>query len=120
MAAVPSDDHQQLDHILVGIGLDILVRSLDFAVKLQRALSKNEGVGTLLVFKEQGDSLLGLLDVLLPQEYVSWVDSSSSCLCCWVTGDQDCWQFQLLDCLCDLGSSLVLLLYVVRVSYHIH
>jgi hypothetical protein len=99
LAAVPFDDRQQLDHALVGIGLDARVRSLDFAVELQQALSKNEGICVLLVLDEQGSSLLGLLDILLPQECVSWVDRGSSCLCCWVTGDQDCWQFQFLDCL---------------------
>jgi hypothetical protein len=34
LAAVPCDDWQQLDHILVGIGLDVHVRYLDLAVKL--------------------------------------------------------------------------------------
>ena len=112
-ATVLSDDCQQLDHVLVGVGFDVCVRSLDLAVKLREALSKNEGIHALLVLKEQGDSLLGLVDVLLPQEYVSWVDSCSSCLRCWVAGDQDCWQFQFLDCLCNLGPSLVLLLYAI-------
>jgi hypothetical protein len=41
LAAVALDDCQQLNHVLVGAGLDVCIQSLDFAVKLCQALSKN-------------------------------------------------------------------------------
>lgn len=93
--AVPSDDCQLLDHVLVGDGLGVHIQSLDFAVELQQELSKNKGILTLLVLEEQGDSLLGLLDILLPHEYVSWIDTSRPCL-----------------------SSLVLLLHAISYGNH--
>jgi hypothetical protein len=89
LAAVALIDWQQFDHILVGIGLDISIQSFDLAVKLHQALSKNKGIlCLLLVLDEQEDSLLGFLDVLLPQEQFSWVDRPSQ-VCCWVVGDWD-------------------------------
>ena len=73
-AAVTSDDHQQLDNVLVSIGLDVPIRSLDLAVELRQALSENDGIHILLVLNEQGTSLLGFLDILLPEEHITWVD----------------------------------------------
>ena len=52
--AVTSDDCQQLDHVLVGIGLDVPVLSLDLAADCQ-ALTKNS-VHTLLVLNEGGSA----------------------------------------------------------------
>jgi hypothetical protein len=82
LAAVALDDCQQLNHVMVGISLDVCIRSLDFAVQLHQALSKNEGIGVLLVLNEQEDSLLGFLDILLPQEYFFWVNRPSLVCCC--------------------------------------
>ncbi len=54
---IASDDCQQLDHVLVAVGLDICIHSLDLTVKLQQALSEKEGICMVLVLIEQGDSL---------------------------------------------------------------
>ncbi len=88
LAAVALDDCQQLDHILVGVGLDVCILSLDFSVKLHQALSVNKGIHALLVLGEHEDSLLGFLGLLLPQEYFSWVNRPSL-VCCWVVWDWD-------------------------------
>ncbi len=85
-AVTLNDPCQQLDSVLFGIGLDVLVQSLDLATKLHQALSENEGIRALLVLHEQGYSLLGFLDVLLPQEHISWVNLLSR-VCCRVVGD---------------------------------
>jgi hypothetical protein len=64
LAAVALDDCQQLDHVLVDVGLDVCIQSLDLAVELQQTLSKNKGICSLLVLDEQEASLLGFLNVL--------------------------------------------------------
>ena len=86
LSAVASNDCQQLDHILVVVDLEECVSCLDLAIKLGRALSVNEGMHTLLALGEERDSLLGFLDALLPQEYLSWVDCPPG-IDCQVDGD---------------------------------
>ena len=70
-------------------------------------------IHTLLVLLELYDLLLYRGNVLLPDVHVSGINSGLPSLCLWVLWYLQSRKAQRFDCLCDVGPTFILSLYVV-------
>jgi len=113
VAAVPSDDQEELHDVLISLGLHEHGGSLKLAVKIGRALSDDKREHLLLVLLELNDLLLYRGNVLLPDVYISGIDIGLPSLCLWVPSYLQSRKAQHLDCLCGVGPTFILSLYVV-------
>ncbi len=91
----------------------VQIHAFDLAHELWWALAKDKGMPVLPILGKKCDPFLCLGDVLLLQEYFSWVDCGCHQGWLWVLWDCNPRQTQVSDCFCDLWSSLILLWDVV-------
>jgi len=97
----------------------IFVWVCNFHISLQFSChdSNTSYVSALLVLLELDDLLLYSGNVLLPDVYISGIDSGHPSLCLWVPWYLQVRKAQRFDCLCDVSPTFILSVYVV--GYHI-
>ncbi len=98
---------------MISLGLHKRGGSLELDVKVGQALPDDEHVCMLLVLLELVDLLLFRRNVVLPDVYVSGINNGLPSLCLRVPWYLQSRKAQRFVCLCDVGPTFILSLYVV-------